>query len=46
MGADTVQPDISTHALTEGDPADPTVGVGRSISTHALTEGDCGQRLS
>ena len=41
MDADTVQPDISTHALTEGD-VQLREAKERElrISTHALTEGD------
>ena len=40
MGADTVQPDISTHALTEGDNIHVLSVAHCIISTHALTEGD------
>ena len=40
MGADTVQPDISTHALTEGDEDIFEELTAQDISTHALTEGD------
>ena len=33
-------PAISTHALTEGDPAFASFVEFETISTHALTEGD------
>ena len=35
-----VNRDISTHALTEGDPRDGDTCILVNISTHALTEGD------
>ena len=38
----TVLRDISTHALTEGDPEQARVLRPLDISTHALTEGDIG----